>query len=145
MKNSYIEFEEFQCVTCSIAFCVPNGYIDNRRRDGKTFNCPNGHEMTFRETEGDRIRRERDQLKQKLAQKDDEIKAAWATANKQAEYVAAGERKLRAARGQITKIKRRASNGVCPCCNRTFSDLARHMHSKHPGFVTEPDASEHTN
>lgn len=25
--------------------------------------------------------------------------------------------------------------GVCPCCNRTFQQLARHMASKHPNVV----------
>jgi hypothetical protein len=24
--------------------------------------------------------------------------------------------------------------GVCPCCNRTFQQLARHMKAKHPGY-----------
>lgn len=28
--------------------------------------------------------------------------------------------------------------GVCPCCNRTFKNLARHMAGQHPGF-TEGD------
>lgn len=36
-------------------------------------------------------------------------------------------------------------HGVCPCCNRTFSDLQRHMASKHKGFaaeeVTAPEAA----
>lgn len=26
----------------------------------------------------------------------------------------------------------RIGAGICPCCNRTFSQLARHMQSKHP-------------
>jgi hypothetical protein len=38
------------------------------------------------------------------------------------------ERKLR-------KIERKVSGGVCPCCNRTFVALARHMKTKHPEFT----------
>ncbi|HYC31767.1 MAG TPA: hypothetical protein VEB59_05720, partial [Gemmatimonadales bacterium] len=41
---------------------------------------------------------------------------------------------LRSTKGVVTKIKRRVAGGVCPCCNRTFSDLARHMSGKHPGW-----------
>lgn len=40
------------------------------------------------------------------------------------------------ARGQLTKLKRRVSNGVCPCCNRSFADLHRHMTEKHPDYLT---------
>lgn len=29
------------------------------------------------------------------------------------------------------KLKR-VQNGVCPCCNRSFWNLERHMKSKHP-------------
>ncbi len=39
----------------------------------------------------------------------------------------------------MTKVKKRAANGVCPCCNRTFSDLARHMKAKHPDFAEGED------
>jgi Fe-S oxidoreductase len=30
------------------------------------------------------------------------------------------------------RIKTRVANGVCPHCNRTFQNLARHMASQHP-------------
>jgi len=43
-------------------------------------------------------------------------------------------RRVSAARGRVTKIKRRVQHGVCPCCNRTFSNLASHMKTKHPEF-----------
>jgi len=41
---------------------------------------------------------------------------------------------LRATKGVITKIKKRIHNGVCPCCNRSFKNLERHMKSKHPDY-----------
>ncbi|WP_165394478.1 helix-turn-helix domain-containing protein [Pseudoxanthomonas winnipegensis] len=31
-------------------------------------------------------------------------------------------------------MRQRVMNGVCPCCNRTFENLRRHMHDKHPEF-----------
>lgn len=43
-------------------------------------------------------------------------------------------RQLSAARGQVTRIKNRVGNGVCPCCNRSFGNLHRHMQTKHPGW-----------
>ena len=139
--RSYTDFEEFECITCAIKFWVPAGYINARRRDGVAFFCPNGHHMIYRETEADRIRRERDRLKQDAARKDDEIAEQRAEKERQRLRAEIAERRVSAAKGQITKIKKRAANGVCPCCNRTFSDLSRHMHTKHPNYVSEPDAS----
>ncbi|WP_159103999.1 hypothetical protein [Rhodopseudomonas sp. B29] len=49
----------------------------------------------------------------------------------------AAERRAAAARGQVTKIKNRVGHGVCPCCNRTFANLARHMAGEHPGYTAE--------
>lgn len=39
-------------------------------------------------------------------------------------------------KGVATRLKNRAAHGVCPCCNRTFQQLARHMSAKHPDFKT---------
>lgn len=120
-------FEDQQCCDCGIPFRVPTGYTDLRRRDGKQFFCPNGHGMTYGESELDRFRRERDQLKQDAARLEDNIRFY-----REARDVA--DRRAGAARGQITKLKKRAQAGICPCCNRQFVQLARHMQTKHPDF-----------
>jgi len=38
----------------------------------------------------------------------------------------------KAIRGELTKLKKRVTNGVCPCCHRSFQNLRRHMATKHP-------------
>lgn len=43
----------------------------------------------------------------------------------------------RATKSQLTKAKNRAKAGVCPCCKRTFQQLARHMTTQHPEFNPE--------
>lgn len=87
--------------------------------------CPNGHSWVYNSqktmNEHERTRLERDRLKQQLAQKDDEIAAA--------------ERRAAAAKGQVTRLKKRATAGLCPCCNRHFDNLQRHMASKHKDEV----------
>jgi hypothetical protein len=52
----------------------------------------------------------------------------------------AAEHSARAYKGQATRLRNRAKAGVCPCCKRTVSQLARHMASKHPDFSTDADA-----
>jgi hypothetical protein len=46
-----------------------------------------------------------------------------------------------ATKGQITKLKRRVGKGVCPCCNRHFANVERHMATQHPDY-SEPVPSE---
>jgi len=128
-----------------VQFGVPIGYTARRREDKQTFYCPNGHSMAYSESEADRLRTERDRLAQRIAQRDDEIKDKQAEIERQRALNEAAWRRVSAAKGQITKLKNRAAKGVCPCCNRHFTNLERHMHSQHPGFVAEPDASEHVN
>lgn len=131
-------FVRMICGECGVEHYFPEA-LDKRnhelgRKGGWT--CPNGHSRIYSESDTDKLRRERDKLIQDAAYKDDRIRELQASSS-------TAWRKVSAAKGQITKIKKRASNGVCPCCNRTFSDLARHMAGKHPGFVSELTADEH--
>lgn len=115
---------EQTCCRCQTKFAIHRDIyrVACERREKFGFYCPNGHAQHFvtGETEIDKLRRERDVLKQRIAQKDDEI---------------AHQRNIViSAKGQITKLKKRAKAGVCPCCSRTFANMAAHMKTKHPEF-----------
>lgn len=113
------------CITCGIPFGSP--IISRRRDDGKEFYCPNGHTQYFTETEAQR-------LSNKLAEANRLLE--WQKSQtRMAENNLIRERK--AARREANRIKKRIGNGVCPCCNRTFSDLARHMETKHKDYKLE--------
>lgn len=128
------------CYRCKCPIRLPAELYQAAKRSPRiSFWCPYGHEQHFLEGESEetRLRRERDRLVQRLAEKDDDIAWQRKRAEEAREAREAAERRAAAARGQVTKLKKRASNGVCPCCNRTFSDLARHMATKHPTFLAE--------
>lgn len=40
-------------------------------------------------------------------------------------------------KGALVKVQVRVKNGVCPCCTRSFTNLAAHMATKHPTFACE--------
>jgi hypothetical protein len=123
--------EVIHCAECAITFAIPSRFDKDRRNDHEKFYCPAGHVNIYKgESEAEKMRRERDVYAQRVAQRDDEIK-------KQRNMREAAERKAAAARGQVTKIKRRVGNGVCPCCNRTFSNLATHMLMMHSDYSKE--------
>lgn len=126
-----------QCATCKCEFGIPEElHTAARAHERINFYCPYGHSNVFRtgETEADKLRRERDRLAQRIAEKDDEI-VRLSNLRHEAERSAA------AFKGQVTKIKNRVGHGICPCCNRTFENLSRHMHSKHPDYAKQTETN----
>ena len=115
------------CITCGVVFTIPERVFDQQQESGGFHYCPNGHQQGWSKDgcENAKLRRERDRLVQRVAQKDDEIKSL--------------EGSVAAHKGQITKLKKRVSAGVCPCCTRHFTNLERHMHSKHPQYTEGPE------
>lgn len=49
------------------------------------------------------------------------------------------ERSRSAIRGVLTRTKKRVANGVCPCCQRHFTALERHMKTNHPDYKVRAD------
>lgn len=123
---------EIVCGGCGVLFWMTAEYQGDRRRDHKTFYCPNGCPRAFNgPSEEEKLRKALETQKQQNAMWQDDAQRAR-------ERAEAAERRASAARGQVTKLKNRAAAGVCPCCNRTFANLARHMAGKHPAFQAEP-------
>lgn len=116
--------QEIKCCNCKTNFWMNDTDYASFKRgaENQPFYCPYGHRQWFvrGETEEQKLRRERDRLKQQLAYKDDCIRHA--------------ERSANAYKGEVTRLKNRSAAGVCPCCNRTFKHLAAHMKTKHPEF-----------
>lgn len=112
------------CADCGVVFGINADFEQRRRDDGRSFYCPNGHSLSWN-SEHERIKRRLAYTQGALTHERDQRQAA--------------ERSARAYKGQATRIRRRVGRGVCPCCNRTFADLAKHMAGQHPEFV-EDDA-----
>ena len=117
------EWVEITCETCGLHFRVEKVWHDHRLRTGSSFRCPNGDSLAYEETAVDRLKKE-------LAAKEVELARQRVRAER-------SERQLVAARGQVTKIKNRVGNGVCPCCRRSFQNLQRHMGNQHPDWKTQ--------
>src|SRR4249919_1353666 len=118
------------CYKCGEPMWMTRGTQETYYRSKQSFYCPHGHPQCYTEgeTEETKLRRERDQLKQRIAYKDDCIRQAEARAEHE-------RRRANGYKGHATKITKRAKAGVCPCCNRSFENLRRHMTTKHPPFT----------
>ncbi len=115
----------WECRTCGCVSTCPEHVWDQQQAEGGYHSCPNGHKWGWSKesSEREQLRRERDRLKQQIAEKDDEVARQTAM------------RKV--AEGKLGRMRGRINRGVCPCCHRTFGNLARHMTTKHADFAKE--------
>ena len=121
-----------QCGTCGVWHTIPKIVYDCCFQEGGFWHCPNGHSRGWAEGQDERdhkaLRLERDRLKQQTAQLQDEIAAERKRAME-------AEKKAGDAQRRYVSARKRACAGVCPCCNRTFENVQRHMKTKHPNVV----------
>jgi hypothetical protein len=125
-----------ECCNCHIYFAMPEDLHVELQRNHKSFWCPAGHSISYRQksdieiakAETEEMRRQRDREKQNSAYLHSRIE-------EEAEKKNHARAQARAFKGVITKVKKRVGNGVCTCCNRSFSNLAAHMKHKHPEWA----------
>lgn len=124
-KNVELTVEE--CITCGVVHAIPTELRTRYHKHGGFWVCPNGHSQGWNKknstSEAEKREAEIARLSSQIAYKDEQI--------------ASERRRVSAAKGEVTKIKKRVGNGVCPCCNRSFQNLHRHISNQHPEFVQE--------
>ncbi len=123
-----VTFEVITCCHegCGLVFAVPTWWGQNRRSDHVRFYCPNGHGQSFfGKSEAEKERDLRKQAEQRILD-------AQARANEARHEAEVLKRQVAVQKGLTTRIKNRVHRGVCTCCNRTFTNVAEHMKTKHP-------------
>lgn len=115
-----VRFEEFECWVCGVPFALSAQFASAMRRDGTGFKCPRGCGLRFGEGELVVARR---QLADAQRELDAERQRAYTN------HVAREK-----AERELKRVKKRVSGGACPCCQRSFTNLGRHMATKHPEF-----------
>lgn len=105
---------------CGTVHAVPAALVNLQRRefnDGEKptgIYCPLGHVwVPSGVPEIDKLRARNDKLAAQLTSTRDQLDTATA---------------------DLAKHRKRTANGVCPCCKRSFVQLARHMKSQHPSY-----------
>ena len=112
------------CPSCGVSFGLIENFDQRRRKDKKSFWCPNGHSLSYPgESDEKRIKRLENSLNHQTNVAD--MKRAELKTEKSAHRRTVG--KL----GAASKKLKRVDNGVCPECRRSFANVARHMKSQH--------------
>jgi hypothetical protein len=119
-----------ECPSCGVRFAIPSNMLSALRQNKKGFYCPNGHAQSFSESSTARLERELEEAKRRQEQ----AEIALRNSRKRAEEA---ERAARLSGGKLRALRKRVKNGVCPCCKRSFTQLQRHMATKHPDYEAE--------
>lgn len=105
------------CFKCGVLFAMTEDFQENLRRNRNTFYCPNGHGQVYTgKTDAQKLK----DAEARETALNDQLFAAVADAEK--------------TRGDLIRARIRIANGVCPCCNRSFENVRRHIATKHPDY-----------
>lgn len=124
-----------ECANCHMEFGISPAFIKQRRNDHQSFYCPNGHSLSFSgKSEAQKLAEELAREKKYRGWSESALTAAR-------DQLGATERSLVGHKAAKTRLKNRIAAGVCPCCNRTFQNVAAHMSGQHPDFAHKADSS----
>lgn len=115
-----VQLTVMSCGQCGITFAAPESWRAEKQRRGDGWFCPNGHSRVYRESDVDKLKRE--------------LAAQKARTWEEMERLFSEQRRHEQTQKEMKRLKNRAKAGVCPCCHRTISQMARHMATKHPEF-----------
>ena len=123
-----VSLTRITCGGCGGVYAIAERYRVEKYDLGGFWNCPYCRiSWGYGKSENGRLKEQVQQEQARLAREraqHDQTKAALLTK----------EHERRAAVGLTTRLRNRVKAGVCIPCNRSFTDLRRHMESKH----TEP-------
>lgn len=123
-----VQLTTIHCGNCGGSYAISESYRDQKCKAGGFWHCPYCQGgWGYSESENSKLQKQVAQLQTTIERK--EAYERELLANN-----ASLERSRNAIRGAHARTCNRVKNGVCPCCNRTFQNLVRHMHTKHPDF-----------
>lgn len=109
---------------CYVPFLMGTAIFEARKNDHETWWCPACGATRYFPAKSDN-----EKLQEQLA-------AARRLHSKAESERRIAQRQVSAQKAAKTRLLNRVKKGVCPCCNRYFDNLHRHMTTKHKGDVT---------
>ena len=88
-----IDLEVATCAECGAVFGLVGNYNQSKKQSGKGFYCPNGHGLTYGDSENKKLKDKCDEAETRLAN--------------QAEYIDQQDKTIYNRKGKITKLKKK--------------------------------------
>jgi chromosome segregation ATPase len=123
-----VVLQEQVCPSCGVHYGIDAAVYARRQQTGENFFCTNGHSLVVTESELDRLRKQLASAQGNLSY----YRERNEDRRKENERLT---HQLRAQKAAKTRLMRRVTNGVCALCNRSFSNVQRHMTTCHPDQV----------
>jgi hypothetical protein len=117
------------CINCGGVFALPGDLVTELRRNHTQFYCPVGHAQFYPSKSTEEVLRA--ELEQERARAN-RLRAMVDQESARADELVKAKSKLER---QAKATARRATNGACSLCHRSFANVQRHMTSKHPDQV----------
>lgn len=128
---------ERTCPRCGGIYAIAQEYFNEAKQLGgfkQCWTCPYcKEERGFSESELDRVRKQLESERARAAQ----LSSSLQSVREERDRHWTERKKLQT---RTRNLKLRVKHGVCPCCQRTFKQLATHMKAKHPDY--NPDAEK---
>lgn len=117
-----VTLEKDTCGKCGGVFALNKSFTDHARANKGGYNCPYCQTRWYwNESDADRLRKQ-------LEARDRELRESKCETLRKQQLLDLEQQ----AREKAERKLRRVHNGVCPCCKRSFTNLQRHMATKHP-------------
>jgi len=117
--TEFVDMVMEECCACGTPFMIPKRMKTALLNSKQTFYCPNGHGQSYvGKTEAEKLKEKLAAIEAEKEKREQELQDMWLDELSQ--------------RQKLEKQIKRVHKGVCPCCNRTFVNLQRHMATKHP-------------
>jgi hypothetical protein len=133
--NTKVSLYVIDCGVCGITFGLPERLNDHALAHPANapgtvyFYCPAGHQLRYNgESREQELERSLEASRNRAARLTADLDQT--EASRKAQKAAATR-----ARNERDRILQRIKGGVCPCCNRSFKNVRRHMASQHPDYA----------
>lgn len=121
---------EMNCGECGGTYAINERYRQQKYDKGGGWHCPYC-QCTWGYFDNNEVSRLEKQLASEKRKKETAIRQKL-LANEETQRT---KNHLRAEKAAKTRLKNRIAKGVCPCCTRHFTNLERHMETKHPDYA----------
>lgn len=124
------------CPLCGVHYALDAAFARLKWDQGGDWYCPNGHNLIFTETKAQKLQKQLDAERKKIADQQETIRYFDKRLSETVQERDNATRNWKSTKTRLRKTKERVANGVCPCCNRNFENLQRHIRTKHPAYAT---------
>ncbi len=124
-----VELTTIDCGQCGATYAISEKYRVHKYQESGFWHCPYC-QCSWGYSEGQNTK-----LKNQIAQLQTTVEHKEAAIVNLRQQRDAVERSKIALKAAHTRQCNRVKNGVCPCCNRTFQNLAAHMATKHSDYA----------